>query len=93
MLRIGLEVVAAALAVWIVYLIYIELRNADHVWHAPCITPTATREDVLYVIRAFQRVAEGKGINWWLDYGTLLGAWRIAGQMPFDHDGDLSYAA
>jgi hypothetical protein len=48
---------------------------------------------VLYVIRSFRQVAEGKGINWWLDYGTLLGAWRIAGQMPFDHDGDLSYAA
>lgn len=93
MLTIALELAAAAAAVWIIYLIYIELRNADHVWHAPCITPPSTREDVLYVIRSFRRVAEGKGINWWLDYGTLLGAWRIAGMMPFDHDGDLSYAA
>jgi hypothetical protein len=92
-LRIVLELAAAAAAVLIIYLIYIELRNADHVWHAPCITPLSTREDVVYVVRAFRKVAEGKGISWWLDYGTLLGAWRIAGMMPFDHDADLAYAA
>lgn len=78
---------------WLSYLIYIELRNADHVWHAPCITPDEERADVLYVIRTFKAVAEGRGIRWWIDYGTLLGAWRLGRPMPFDHDGDLSYLA
>lgn len=78
---------------WIAYLIYVELRNAHHVWHAPCITPDTTRSDVVHVIREFRRIADGTGIRWWLDYGTLLGAWRLAKMLPFDHDGDLSYLA
>lgn len=84
---------AIAGAAWLIYLVYVELRNANHVWHAPCITPDNIQNDVRYVIRNFKEVAEGRGIRWWLDYGTLLGAWRLGRSMPFDHDGDLSYVA
>ena len=93
MLRVVVESGVVAVVGWLVYLVYVELRNADHVWHDPCITPGDTHDAVRYTIRAFREVADRHGITWWLDYGTLLGAWRIGRTMPFDHDADLSYLA
>jgi hypothetical protein len=89
----GVIVAAIAVAAWIAYLIYRELGNTRHIWHDPCVTPQDRRRKVLEAIRAFKQVADSKGITWWLDYGTLLGAWRIGRSMPFDHDADLSYLA
>lgn len=93
MLRSILKIAVGAATAKLAHMIYIELRNADHVWHAPCITPKTTRDDIIHVVRTFGRVADAHGLRWWLDYGTLLGAWRLAGQMPFDHDCDVSLLA
>lgn len=93
MLRTALKMAAAAAVGKLAHMVYIELRNAHHVWHDPCITPQATRDDIVHVVRTFAGVADAHGLRWWLDYGTLLGAWRLAGQMPFDHDCDLSLLA
>ena len=71
--------------------LYKELKNQSHIWHSPCVTPAATRDDIVRVLRIFQEVLHGKGITWWLDYGTLLGAWRVNGPMAFDHDLDISF--
>ena len=93
MLRIILTTVAVGIVARAIHLVYLEIRNADHVWHHPCITPQATRDDLLTMIRGFARVADAHGVRWWLDYGTLLGAWRLGTIMPYDHDADLSYLA
>ncbi len=82
---------AAAGAAALAWALYLELRNQHHIWHDPCITPARTREDMRAVLRGFAQVLEGKGITWWIDYGTLLGAWRLGEELPFDHDLDLSY--
>jgi hypothetical protein len=82
---------AAAGAAALAWLLYLELRNQRHIWHDPCITPAQTREDMRAVLRGFGQVLEGKGITWWLDYGTLLGAWRLGEELPFDHDLDISF--
>ena len=73
MLRIILTTVAVGIVARAIHLVYLEIRNADHVWHHPCITPQATRDDLLTMIRGFARVADAHGVRWWLDYGTLLG--------------------
>jgi hypothetical protein len=86
-----LAALAVALIATVAYVLYIELRNQHHMWHDSCITPDATREDFRYALCCFRRVFAGKGITWWLDYGTLLGAWRIGGELPFDHDLDICY--
>lgn len=81
----------AGLAGAVAYVMYRELRNQHFMWHDPCVTPADTRDDIRYVLRTFRTVLEGKGIAWWLDYGTLLGAWRLGDIMAFDHDVDLSF--
>jgi hypothetical protein len=88
-----LLVVLAVGVCFVAYILYRELRNQHHMWHDPCVTPEATRDDIRYVLGAFREVFEGKGITWWLDYGTLLGAWRVGDAMLFDHDADVSYLA
>ena len=76
---------------YLVYLIYLEVRNQHHWWHDNCVTPAQTIEDIRHVAEVFRQVLEGKGITWWLDYGTLLGAWRLGETMAFDHDLDMSF--
>lgn len=82
---------AIALAVTVAVVLYFELRNQHHIWHDPCVTPVETRNDIVAVLEAIGEVVEGHGIRWWLDYGTLLGAWRLGRVMAFDHDLDLSF--
>ena len=57
----------------------------------PCITPVEEREHIKYMIHAFDKVMEELGIPHWLDYGTLLGAYRRGGVLPWDHDGDVGF--
>jgi hypothetical protein len=80
----------AILALAVVFILYREMRNQHHMWHDECITPSEVRDDLRRVLHAFRVAAEGTGLRWWLDYGTLLGAWRIGDVMPHDHDLDLS---
>lgn len=75
------------------YLVYLELRNQHHYWHDACVTPENVRDDIRAVLSIFREVLDGKGITWWLDYGTLLGAWRLGDTMAFDHDVDISFLA
>jgi len=88
---IALAAAAAAGLAWLLWLVYLELRNQHHIWHDPCVTPAETRDDIRYVLDMLRRVLAGKGIVWWLDYGTLLGAWRLGDLMAFDHDLDVSF--
>lgn len=81
----------ASLAMAVALILCFELRNQHHIWHDPCVTPQETRHDIVTVLEKIGEVVEGHGIRWWLDYGTLLGAWRLGELMAFDHDLDLSF--
>jgi hypothetical protein len=89
----ALGILAIAGLAYLGYLIYLEVRNQHHWWHDDCVTPDEVRADIRHVLAIFRRVLEGKGITWWLDYGTLLGAWRLGDTLMFDHDLDISFLA
>jgi hypothetical protein len=81
----------AVALVLVVAVLYRELKNQHHIWHDPCVTPDQARGDIGIVLRVFHEVLKDKDVVWWLDYGTLLGAWRVNGPMAFDHDVDISF--
>lgn len=63
---------------------------------AQCIKTELTREDLrqaqkimLYIMKRIHAVCVEHNIKYWLDYGTLLGAIRHDGFIPWDDDMDI----
>lgn len=71
--------------------LYYELRNQSHMWNDECATPEQDQADIRVVADHLRTALDKHGVRWWLDYGTLLGAWRIGDCLPYDHDLDMSY--
>lgn len=57
------------------------------------ITPACCRSHLVHVMRLVAQELDARGIQWWIDYGTLLGALRHGGLIPWDNDIDLGAPA
>lgn len=51
---------------------------------------SAARSVMLDMLDEFVRICNKHGFRYWLDSGTLLGAWRHRGFIPWDDDVDVS---
>src|SRR5690349_22020810 len=49
-----------------------------------------TQQRLLEILDVFDTVCRKHGIDYWLDWGSLLGARRHAGFIPWDDDLDVS---
>ena len=48
------------------------------------------QEEIFDIMKIFKAIADKHDINYWVDYGTLLGAVRHGGFIPWDSDADVS---
>ena len=69
------------------------LLCASIIWdfNRPCITPTANRNRLAYMVKAFNEIMTELNVTHWTDYGTLFGALRYEDITIWDHDADVSY--
>ena len=65
----------------------------DYILREACLNRDEEMADYRFLLLTFHEVAEARGLTWWLDYGTLLGAWRYQDVLPYDHDADVGYLA
>lgn len=61
-------------------------------WADPFL-PATDRADLIYLLQSFKAIMANTSLVYWLDYGTLLGAWRWGNPLPWDYDGDIGYLA
>lgn len=56
-------------------------------------TPACCQRHIRNILRDVGALLDELGITWWADYGTLLGAVRHGGLIPWDKDADLGILA
>jgi len=69
---------------------FIIIPSASGSYHAQCYLDKTSKGQLTFILENLIRVFEKHGVYYWLDYGTLLGAVRNHGIIPWDGDGDVS---
>lgn len=59
----------------------------------PYPVPTSRQEKQMAAAHAIDALLEEAGVAHWLEYGTLLGAYRHGSMIPWDHDVDIGILA
>lgn len=86
-------IIAAVAACRLIWYVINGMWQCETIWDKVSVNPPEFQENMRTLLRTFRRVTEDKGIRWWIDFGTLLGAWRQQDVTPWDHDADISYLA
>lgn len=60
-------------------------------YNKDCYMNERFKESLTFMLRTIITAFETHNVEYWLDYGTLLGAIRHKGLIPWDGDGDISY--
>lgn len=59
----------------------------------PCYTLPDHQQNLSNFVADMCSELDRMNVTYWLDYGTALGAWRMADVLPWDHDSDISILA
>lgn len=59
-------------------------------YNEECLTPDWKRQILRAMVQNISRAFDEFNVKYWIDYGTLLGAYRINDILPYDHDADIS---
>ena len=65
-------------------------NNMARYWNDPCLTPEPILKDLRQLLLLVVQFYEVTNQTYWLDYGTLLGAYRQGDILPHDGDVDVS---
>ncbi|XP_060584310.1 uncharacterized protein RP689-like [Ruditapes philippinarum] len=57
----------------------------------PCDISPQKSENLRVLIKTVSRALEMYNVTYWVDYGTVLGAYRYCDVIPWDHDADIGY--
>jgi hypothetical protein len=80
--------IALIIFLGIIAFIYINLNKKRL---EPCdISPQKT-ESLRVLIKTVSHALEMHNVTYWVDYGTVLGAYRYCDVIPWDHDADIGY--
>ncbi|KAL9961300.1 hypothetical protein ACROYT_G030213 [Oculina patagonica] len=86
-----LSVLLIALLAVLACLHLIILPSASGGYNEECYLSDEKRRTLRIMVQNITRVFDKFGVQYWLDYGTLLGAYRTGDILPHDHDADISY--
>lgn len=73
------------------FLHFIVLPAASGGYNDECFIPDEKRRILRTMVQNISKVFDKYDVKYWLDYGTLLGAYRMGDVLPHDHDADMSF--
>lgn len=79
------------LLVVLVSLHLVILPSASGGYNDECYLTDEKRQNLRIMVQNISRVFDKSGVQYWLDYGTLLGAYHTGDILPHDHDADISF--
>lgn len=79
------------LLVFLVGLHLVILPSASGGYNDECYLTDQKRQNLRIMVQNISRLFDRFGVQYWLDYGTLLGAHRTGDILPHDHDADISF--
>ncbi|KAL9966392.1 hypothetical protein ACROYT_G024455 [Oculina patagonica] len=86
-----LTVLLIVLLAVLVCLHLIILPAASGGYNEECYLSDEKHRTLRIMLQNITRVFDKFGVQYWLDYGTLLGAYRTGDILPHDHDADISF--
>lgn len=69
----------------------IVLPSVSGGYNDECYLPDEKRQTLRIMVQNISRAFDQFGVVYWLDYGTLLGAYHTGDILHYDHDADISF--
>lgn len=75
----------------VLWLHFMLIPSFTNQYNTDCYLDPESKQNLEYLLKVIITSFEKHGVVYWLDYGSLLGAIRYHGIIPWDGDGDISF--